>query len=134
MEMKFVDSNIFLELMLDDEKSEQCRLFFEKLKNKEIEARTSDFIIYSCLLQIQYKIKSLKHMKNFILFINEMKGLKIIRPSLEELYNAIVLGERYNLDFDDSLVISVMIKNDIKTILSFDKHFDKVTVVKREEP
>src|SRR3989344_8767275 len=87
--MIFVDANIFLELMLEDKRSKECKAFFEKLKNKEVEARTSDFIIYSCLLEIQHKIKSLRAMENFVLFINELKGLHISRPSIKEIFNAL---------------------------------------------
>ena len=132
--MKFIDANIFLELMLDDEKAIDCKMFFDKLKNGEVEASTSDFIIYTCLLQIQYKFKSLKYLKNFILFINEMKGLRIFRPSLNDIYKSINISEKYKLDFDDSLVVSLMINNNIKELISFDKHFDKVNLIKRETP
>ena len=120
--------------MLDDEKAIDCKMFFDKLKNGEVEASTSDFIIYTCLLQIQYKFKSLKYLKNFILFINEMKGLRIFRPSLNDIYKSINISEKYKLDFDDSLVVSLMINNNIKELISFDKHFDKVNLIKRETP
>ena len=64
--MKFVDANIFLELMLDDKKADICESFFEKIKNEETSFYTSDFIIYTCLLQIEQKIKSLKIMEDEI--------------------------------------------------------------------
>ena len=120
--------------MLKDEKAEDCKIFFDKLKNEEIEVSTSDFIIYACLLEIQYKYKSPKYLRNFILFINEMKGLRIFRPSIKEIYDSVDIAEKYKLDFDDSLVVSLMINNDIKGLISFDKHFDKISIVKREVP
>ena len=47
-EIKFIDANIFLELMLDDINADKCKNLFYQLKNTEIEAKTSDFIIYTC--------------------------------------------------------------------------------------
>lgn len=41
---------------------------------------------------------------------------------------------KYNLDFDDALVVSSMIANKIKKLVSFDKHFDVVREIERIEP
>jgi len=129
----FVDANIFLELMFDDKKADECENFLIKIRNKEIEAETTDFIIYTCLLQIQQKLKSLNYMQKFILLIGDL-NLNIIRPSLEDIYDATKIVEKYNLDFDDSLIVSCMKSNNIKTLISLDKHFDKVDFIKRSEP
>lgn len=99
--IRFIDANIFLDIILDDEKSEQCKSFLTKIKNDNIQALTTDFLIYSCLLQIQYKIKSQEKMKQFLSFVNELKGLKIIRPSINEMYKVCIISKKYNLDFDD---------------------------------
>lgn len=133
-EIVFIDANIFLEVMLADTKADACKQLFEKLITAQLKALTSDFIIYACLLQIQHKLKSTKAMQMFILFINSLKGLKIIRPSLEEMHEATKTSERYHLDFDDSLVVSCMINNNTKTLISLDKDFDKVNSITREEP
>ena len=77
-EIVFIDANIFLELILNDAKAENCSILFNKIKNQDILAKTSDFIVYTCLLQIQFKLKSIKKAQDFILFINELKGLKNI--------------------------------------------------------
>jgi len=39
-----------------------------------------------------------------------------------------------NLDFDDALVISCMKANNIRDLISFDRHFDKVKGIRRIEP
>ena len=132
--MKFVDANIFLELMLDDKKADICESFFEKIKNEETSFYTSDFIIYTCLLQIEQKIKSLKVMGEFIYFINNLNNLHILRPSIKDIYNSLLISKKYKLDFDDALVVSVMAENNIQNLISFDKDFDKVSMIKREEP
>lgn len=133
-ELTFIDANIFLELALEDKNAEKCENLLRKIKNGEIKAKTSDFIIYTCLLQIQQKLKSTKIMKEFVLLINDLSSLEIIRPSLQEIYDAIKISEEYKLDFDDGLVVSCMVNNDIRDLISFDKDFDKVKLIKRNEP
>ncbi len=131
--IKFVDANIFLELMLDDDKAEECENFFKKIKNKEIEAVTSDFILYTCIVKIEQKLKSVSKIEQFLFYINQM-NLHIIRPLLGDMINSLKISEKYKLDFDDSFIISLMINNNIKELVSFDKHFDKVNLIRREVP
>ncbi len=132
-EIVFIDANIFLELILNDKKADICEIFLRKVENEEIIAKTSDFILYTCLIKIEDKLKSKQSMQKFISSINEL-GLDIIRPSLKEIDEAIKISEKYKLDFDDSLVVSCMINNNIKRLISFDKDFDKIKIIKRTEP
>ena len=133
-ELVFVDTNIFLEVALEDAKSEYCELFLRKLARQELSAITSDFVLYSCLIQIEKRYKNPKIIRDFILSINELKGLTIIRPSFEEIYGAIAIAEKYKLDFDDSFVVACMIINGTKTLISLDKDFDNVKEIARKEP
>lgn len=72
-------------------------------------------------------------MKGFLIFINSIK-IEIIRPSLKEMYGAIEFMKKYRLDFDDALIISCMVENNIKSIISYDKHFIKVKEIDVVEP
>ncbi len=132
-EIVFIDANIFLELILNDKKADICEIFLRKVENGEITAETSDFILYTCLIKIEDKLKSKQPMQKFISSINEL-GLDIIRPSLKEIDEAIKISEKHKLDFDDSLVVSCMVNNNIKKLISFDGDFDKVKIIKRIEP
>ena len=73
-------------------------------------------------------------MKDFIIFINSIFGLKIMKSSLSNLIKTINFMQEYKLDFDDALVISCMRSNNINKLISLDKDFDKVRFIKREEP
>ena len=130
----FIDANIFLELMLDNTRADEWEDFFNKLRDQSFRAITTDFIIYSCLLEIKFKLKSIDFMKKFVLFINELQNLSVYRSSFGEIYYALDLSLKYGLDFDDSLIVSVMNSNELTEIVSFDKHFDKVREIKRKEP
>ncbi|MBI5392394.1 type II toxin-antitoxin system VapC family toxin [Candidatus Woesearchaeota archaeon] len=133
-ELVFIDANIFLEFILANEKAEICRDFVEKIRNHEIKAITSDFIIYTCLIQIQYQLKSKQSMHDFIELIHSLNSLHILRPLLNEIDTAIIISEEHKLDFDDSLVVSCMLNNGITKLISLDKDFDKINMIKRLEP
>ena len=64
----FIDANIFLEIILKDKKNEECKKFLKRIIDGEILGITSDFIVFTCLLQIQHKTKDLNKMKDFIIF------------------------------------------------------------------
>lgn len=132
--MIFIDANIFLEIALGDKKSEDCKKLFTDVNTGEFQAYTSDFIIYSCLLQIQYKTKNSNLMKNFILFVNSISNLIVLRPSLSDMTKAVEYREKYKLDFDDSLVVSLMNNTAIETLVTLDADFNKVPIIKVKQP
>ena len=130
----FVDANIFLEVQLKDEKSEECKKFLREIDKDKIDTITSDFVIYTCLIQIQNKLKSPEGMINFMTFLTNLETLEIFRPKQTTILKGIEYSKKYNLDFDDALVVVCMIENNIDTLVSFDKDFDKVKEIKRVEP
>lgn len=133
-QMIFIDANIFLEIALGDKKSENCKKLLTEVNNGQFLAHTSDFIIYSCLLQIQYKTKNSNLMKNFILFVNSISNLTVLRPSLSDMTKAVEFREKYKLDFDDSLVVSLMSNTAIETLVTLDTDFNKVPIIKVTQP
>ena len=130
----FIDANIFLEIILGDKKSENCKKLLSAVNTGQYQAYTSDFIIYSCLLQIQYKKKDSILMQNFTLFVNSLNNLTILRPSLSDMAKAIEYRNKYKLDFDDSLVVSTMVNNNIQTLISLDADFNKVSIIQLRQP
>jgi|GEM_PF-917640 predicted nucleic acid-binding protein len=129
----FIDANIFLEIFLKDSKSEECKTFLKSLKEKNTQAITTDFIIYSCILQIQNKLKSAGFIRSALIFFNSYSNLKVIRPAVDDIFAAIETIEKEKLDFDDSLVVACIRSYGITKLASLDKHFDKVKGIKRVE-
>ena len=120
----FVDANIFLEILLKDSKSEECKGFLRSTNDKGL--ITSDFIVYSCLINIENNLKNKADLKAAIIFFNNIQNLKILRPSFDELYAAVEIMENSNLDFDDGLVVACMRNYGIKKLASLDRHFDRI--------
>lgn len=123
----FVDANIFLEILLKDTKSEECKDYLKSMEG----AFTTDFVLYSCLLIVQKSLKNLQSMKDAVVFFNNLPNLKILRPSFDELHSAIGVIGSEKLDFDDSLVVACMRSYGIKKLASLDRHFDKVKGIER---
>jgi len=130
----FIDANIFLEVQLKDEKSEECKSFLRKIDDNKIDTLTSDFIVYTCLIQIQNKSKSTEKLSDFMAFLTNLEAMEIFRPRQSTIEKGIEYSKKHGLDFDDGLVLACMFENNIGTIVSFDKDFDKVKEIKRIEP
>lgn len=132
--MFYIDTNIFLELELKDEKWKECRDFFEKVSKNEVEALISSFHVYSVILRIETETELPSRIKKFVNSISKFLGLSIYEPKLNDWLNVIEIMQKENLDFDDSMVVSCMRANKIKKLVSFDQDFDKIREIERIEP
>ncbi len=133
----FIDTNIFLELEFQDSRWEACRDFMEKVETGDISASTSDFVLYSAILEIESKSgkkESAVKIATFLGAISSLNGLSIIRPTYKEMINAAEKMSERRLDFDDSYVVSSMKAAKIDKLVSFDKHYNKVDEIVRVEP
>ena len=130
----FVDANIFLELQLEDERANECDDFFNRIDKNKIDSVTSDFIIYTCLLQIQNKTRSPEKMSDFMTFLTNLETLEILKPTHVTIEKTIKFMKKYKLDFDDALVVACMVENDVDILVSFDTDFNQVKEIKRIEP
>jgi len=63
-----------------------------------------------------------------------LRGLSIMRPTIKEMRDAAKFMSSRKLDFNDSYVVSTMTANKVRSVVSFDKHFDKLDEVHRKEP
>ena len=127
--MYLIDTNIFLEILLEQEKSKEC----ETLINKTIQNNdfyVSSFTIHSIEV-IMLRNNKINKLMEFLLDLNESKIIRIETNSEDEL-NVLSSMKKFKLDFDDSLQSYLCEKHNLK-IISFDKHFDK-TSIKRLEP
>ncbi|MHA1380371.1 MAG: type II toxin-antitoxin system VapC family toxin [Candidatus Helarchaeota archaeon] len=79
------------------------------------------------------KTNTLDLVEKFLKIINSYNNLVIYYPSISDLLQAISFMRIYQLDFDDSVVLSCMKSLKIK-IVTFDKHFDTISQISRIEP
>ncbi|MEM5778751.1 MAG: PIN domain-containing protein [Candidatus Aenigmatarchaeota archaeon] len=129
--MYLIDTNIFLEVMLSQAKSSECKVFLENVKNGKMKAFVTDFSIYSIML-IMSNLSKVSEMKIFLSSLSAYKGLRIYHNRLTDMLKATEIMERKGLDVDDAIQYSAAIASGVKAIVSFDKHFDGLEVPRAE--
>lgn len=119
MKNLLVDTNIFLEILLDQEKKDQCKNFL----NENIDQLfISDFSLHSIGV-ILIRNKKEKIYENFI---NDILPKISIVTLLKEKYKEVAkISKKYNLDFDDSYQTCISIDREFR-IITMDKDFRKV--------
>lgn len=118
---KFIDTNIFIERWANPKAEE-----FTDSLNRE-EHCTSVLV----LAEVYHKLK-LKGIKNVFDYIRGIMGtINIYDFTKNDLFNAI--KNPSDLHINDKIHIEVMKRNNIDTIISFDKDFDREKTIKREE-
>lgn len=114
-----IDTNIWLERLLDQENSMLVSKLFEILPTKNL--YISDFTSHSIgVILSRYKKLDVLYDFYFDLFSN----VKIERLSLndDEISSVIKYIKEFKLDFDDAYQYSIAIKHNLK-IITFDKGF-----------
>lgn len=117
--MFLVDTNIFLEILLEQDKKESCKKF---LINNIGNLAITDFSLHSIGV-ILFRYHKIDVFHKFIEdIITNIKNLSL--PV--ELYNNIVeIGESLTLDFDDTYQYAVAKYFGLK-LVTMDKDFEKV--------
>jgi uncharacterized protein len=117
--MYLLDTNIFLEILLGQEKKTVCKNFLDENKGN---LNISDFTLHSIGV-ILFKYKKEEVFKQFIDDI--LSKIDILSLPEDSYHNVINLKKSYNLDFDDSYQYSVAKYYGIK-VVTLDNDFLKV--------
>ena len=128
-----VDANIFLEVLLKQEKYLICAEFLKKIQKGEAKAIITTFTIDGIILALERHGKDTDSIKIFIHSLYNYAGLKIYMATMNDRLQAIshmLLG----LDFEDAITLQCALSNNEKEIMSFDKDFDKIKTIKRVQP
>lgn len=115
-----VDTNVWLERLLDQDKSEIVSQFLDTIQLDDL--FVSDFAIHSIGV-ILSKYKKLSLFEKFIndLFVNGQ--IEQLSLNSGDLLGVISNIQKFNLDFDDAYQLSVSQKYDL-VIVTFDKDFN----------
>lgn len=120
--MRFlIDTNIFLEIILEQEKAEDVKAFLSK--TIEHDFYISDFSLHSIGLVLFYRKKH----NIFQQFLKDMifnAGMMITTLSINDMETVIESAKRFKLDFDDAYQYVIAEKYGL-TIISFDSDFDR---------
>ena len=117
--MYLADTNIFLEILLAQEKSKECKKFLEK---KRGELFISDFSLHSIgVILFRNKKEDV-----FERFVNDvLVKLEIITLGKKAYKKLSEISKEFNLDFDDAYQFKIAQENNL-IIATMDRDFDKI--------
>lgn len=130
MKTKFIDTNIFLEVLVrKGERSDKCLAMLESEKN----LWTSSFVIAEIewVLRSGYELKR-EEILFYLKRIFSLSALKIENRKI--LLSVLDIYENTNIDWVDCINAFLAKKKGIKEVFSYDKHYDKFDWVIRKEP
>ena len=129
--MYLIDTNIFLEILLAQEKKDECIALFKEIENDNISAAVTKFSIHSIeVIMGNYRLTD--ELRIFLESLSELKSLHIYTTNISDEINAIDEME-LGLDFDDALQVSAARALNAE-IISFDKHFNNLEGIQRLNP
>lgn len=112
--MFLLDTNIFLELLLDQEKADEVQRLLQ-VKSRE-QLRLSEFSLYS----VGIVLFCCKQPETFVRFVNDVivtGGVRLLRLSVQDMEKVTTMAQRFKLDFDDAYLYMEAEKHDLQIIV-----------------
>lgn len=119
--MYLLDTNVWLELLLDQDRAEDVQLFLEKISPERI------FMTEFSLHSIGIIMSRFDKMAEFELFVQEVLidgGVSLISLRPEDVQYLVSTQQKFKLDYDDAYQY-VGAERYSLTIISFDRDFKK---------
>ena len=128
--MKYlVDTNIFLEVMLNQQRAQEAKSFLQKSDIHE--QFMSDFSLHSIAL-ILLRRRAFYLLERFIADTVRSGSVNVIGIPSDDLTQVIAAAQQHGLDFDDAYQYVLAVHNGL-SIISFDADFDR-TPCGRQSP
>jgi predicted nucleic acid-binding protein len=127
--MYLLDTNIFLELLLDQEKADEVEKLLHSLRGRDV--FISEFSLYSIGI-ILFRQKLYYVFTEFIGDVIFKGGIGVLRLFPGDFRRLVEVAKQFDLDFDDAYQYVIAEKYGL-TIVSFDSDFDK-TELGRKTP
>ena len=117
--MYLVDTNIFLEILLGQDKKEVCKSFLDENIG---DLNTTDFSLHSIgVILFRYNKEDI-----FYKFVEDvMPDTKLLSLPMELYRDVVTVRKNLNLDFDDTYQYSVAKYYGLK-VVTMDKDFEKI--------
>lgn len=126
--MILLDTNIFLELLLDQKQATECESLLELVSTGRVEAAVTHFTIHA----IEVALGSGKSLDAFLRNLEHSAGLYVYDTSISEEIAVSLISKKIDRDFDDTIQYFVAKKLGAQAIVSFDEHFDGLDIPRTE--
>jgi predicted nucleic acid-binding protein len=132
MSLMFLDTNIFLRHLLQDDpaQSSKASAFLKRIEAGEVKVRTSDTVIFETIFTLQKVYRRPKAaIGDSLLPLIELLG--IVLPSKRRYRKVFSLYVESNLPFADAYHAVLMEQLNLTEIVTFDTDFDKIKGISR---
>ena len=119
--MYLLDTNIVLELLLDQDHADEVEQFLRTVPRESL--HISEFSLYSVGI-ILFRLRKFEVFAQFLEDFVIAGGIRVIRLLPQDMESLAMLAHRFRLDFDDAYQYAVTEKYGL-TIVSFDADFDR---------
>ena len=130
--MFLIDSNIFLEIFLKQEKSADSKSFLKQAEINNESIYVTSFTLHSIIVILE-KYKLHNEIIQFIQYLNDYANIFIHDPTITDYLEIAKKKDSWHLNFDDALHY-----HSVKTLgcklVTFDKHFKKLQDLEIIEP
>ena len=129
-----IDANVILRFLLNDHKehSPKAKLIFREIEEEKAIGLVNPLIIHEVLyISIKVYKQDKKDVISRLKSLMELKNLQVLDISEESLSGILTEFAKRNIDFPD-LVYAKYCENNKISIISFDRHFDKLGVKRLE--
>jgi len=119
--MYLLDSNIILELLLDQDRADEVERFLRTAPRGSL--HISEFSLYSVGIVLFRR----KQFETFVHFLEDLivrGGVRLLSLPFQDMKELAAAAPRFGLDFDDVYQYVVSGKHGLE-IISFDKDFDR---------
>lgn len=132
----FVDTNVLLRLLLDDEQSQSAaaRELFSAVERGEITVWTSDVAIAELVWVLTGPImrRERQAVARELALLMELPGLRLEnKPTMRR---ALDLFTKQPIDWVDAYHAALLLEQDSPELYSFDRDFDRIPGLRRLEP
>ena len=137
MEVAFLDTNIIIRFITQDNPDHAARAhrFLQEVEAGKRNVTTSEGVIVEAIYVLSSKRLynlSRQEIQRHLTNVLSLQGVKL---SNKKVYlRALELYANSTIDFVDALTIAQMRQRKLTTIISFDRDFDGIPNIKREEP
>jgi predicted nucleic acid-binding protein len=118
--MILIDTNVFLELALDQERASDCASFLSEVAMGNVQA----VVTHSTIHAVEASLRSGNRLTDFLRNIESSEGLRVSETGIAEEASIALLAGKMGKDFDDALQYFVARREGASAIVSFDRHFD----------
>jgi predicted nucleic acid-binding protein len=135
MTLSFLDTNIFLRHLLQDDPdhSPRASTFLKRIEEGEVKVRTSDTVIFETVFTLQKVYRRPKAaIRDTLLPLLELPG--IVLPNKRQYRKVFELYVENNLPFADAYHAVLMRQLKLTEIVSFDTDFDRIEGLTRIQP